>query len=89
MKTTFQQIKQSKKITGVCEVCKKKKSKTITASQTVNPFNKNPDGTPKSYSEVVKSVAEDLENEVRGALNDFICFTCFDNLPWPRKWPIK
>ncbi len=62
MKITFDLIKRTKKITGICGVCGKKMSKTIISEQTVNPFNKNKEGIPKTYHEVEISVSEKLDD---------------------------
>ncbi len=74
---TFQEIKNKKTLTGLCKVCKKKRTRTIDEKQTINPFNKNQDGTIKNYFEVNKSVEENLEKRVkRFQEEEFICRKC-------------
>lgn len=54
MRITFEEVKAYGKRTIVVDGKKKRQQKTFT--QTVNPFNKNEDGTIKSYSEVQAAV---------------------------------
>lgn len=84
---TFETIKRTKKISGICGVCNKRKIRTIKAEQTVNPYNKNEDGTPKNYHQVEKAVCEQLVKNINEIEKNFICATCFNNLPYPRRWP--
>jgi len=73
----FEQIKRKKTLSGVCKVCGKKRTRTITEEQTINPFNKNSDGTIKSFHEVSKSVVDELEKRVsRFTAEGFICRNC-------------
>jgi hypothetical protein len=72
----FQQIKTKQGIKGICVQCGKKKSRIITETQTINPFNKNQDGTVKNYHEVAKSVETNLAEKVRKYTENFICSSC-------------
>jgi hypothetical protein len=73
----FQEIKQKKTLQGLCRVCNRKRTRTITEEQTVNPFNKNEDGTIKSYFEVVQSVRETLEKRIKRFQDEgFVCRKC-------------
>lgn len=47
--------------TAECPTCGKKTRRSYTFTQTVNPFNKNDDGEPKTYHEVEQSVRADAE----------------------------
>lgn len=48
----FEKISTSRKKTWKDPVTGKRRSKTMTFWQTQNPFNKNADGTPKSYDQI-------------------------------------
>lgn len=73
----FDEIKLKKTLNGTCKECSKKRTRTIDESQTVNPFNKNTDGTIKTRFEVGQSVKEELEKRVsRFLLEGFICRSC-------------
>lgn len=39
-----------------CTTCGKRGQKSQTFTQTINPFNKLPDGTPKTYSVIVEEL---------------------------------
>jgi hypothetical protein len=60
----YQEVKYTKTKTESCSICGKKCTRTISASETINPFNKNPDGTVKSPKEVGQSVSEKLKREL-------------------------
>lgn len=56
MKVYFQEVKYHEKKSGKCSVC----GKTCTISkkfyQTLNPFNKNADGTIKTHGDIYKEL---------------------------------
>jgi hypothetical protein len=60
--TRFREIKLSTKRTFKCTVCGKRGQKSYTAYRTVNPFNRNEDGTVKSPQQILAEV----QAEVRG-----------------------
>ncbi len=73
MRTTtfrFEEIPCSKKIKPKCKECGDVVTRTITHTLTVNPFNKNPDGTVCSPSEVFEQACEYVEQDVRKAMSD-------------------
>jgi hypothetical protein len=41
---------------GVCPVCGKKGARQSTIQHTVSPFNRNPDGSVRTYAEVAECV---------------------------------
>ena len=74
---TYQEISLKKTITGTCLKCGRENRKvTIVSSQTVNPWNKNPDGSIKTYEEVYKSVLTNLPLLVKRWEEKFICKSC-------------
>ena len=73
----FDEIKQKRTINGLCTSCLKKRTRTITEEQTINPFNKNTDGTVKTRHEVVVSVQIGLEKRIDRFLTEgFLCRKC-------------
>lgn len=48
----FEEVRRTAKKRVPCEGCGKKLNRQTTFSQTINPFNKNADGDPKSYREI-------------------------------------
>jgi hypothetical protein len=48
----FQEIKHPEKRTFTCSVCGKRATVSRTFSQTINPFNKLPDGTVKTENTI-------------------------------------
>ncbi len=77
MIVNFQEIKSKKVLNGICKICKKKRTRTISEEQTVNPFNKNEDGTIKNYYEVNTSVKEELNKRIEKFQEEgFVCKNC-------------
>ena len=59
---------------GKCPNCGKRRQRSKRFEQTVNPWNKNPDGTVRTRAEVVEAVRA----EAAAWKPDFTCFTCCD-----------
>lgn len=77
----FKGYKCSQKVIFSCSVCKKKnRSKTISNEHTVNPFNKNEDGSIKTYDQVKASSTVKTEKEVREFKQFPVCETCWVNM---------
>lgn len=55
-KYTFQVVRQSRTLSGPCPACGGTTSRTKTFEHTINPFNRNPDGTMRTYEEVRENV---------------------------------
>lgn len=79
---TFERVIERQKIKGICEKCHKKCSRTLVSEMTVNPFNKNIDGTVRNRKEVYDAVIEKLEEMVEVLSKKFICSSCKSNLVW-------
>lgn len=61
----FREIKMKKTVSGKCTVCGKPMKKTVSCSQTVNPWNKDPEtGLPRTEQQVCEAVKEELSCEV-------------------------
>jgi hypothetical protein len=61
MQTTtyrFQPYKHQARAIGKCPACGKASTRTRTFEETHNPFNKNPDGTVKTPSDIMTSLRE-------------------------------
>jgi hypothetical protein len=55
---TFEEVSALAIRKGVCGVCGKRGRRQRTFTMTVNPWNKNPDGSVRSRSEVVEANRE-------------------------------
>ena len=74
---TFEEIKRKQTIKLQCAKCKKVFKRVISKSATVNPFNKNADGQPKTSHEVSIQVSEEVQAELRKKLTEpFFCSKC-------------
>jgi hypothetical protein len=58
---TFQEVRRTKTVKLKCG-CGKRFQRKVAATQTVNPFNKNAAGLPKTYREIWKELAVRLED---------------------------
>lgn len=84
--TTYDQIIERDIVKGICLKCGKTRTRTLVESMTENPFNKNPDGSVRSRSEIIQAVRDNLYKSTEKLKNKFICATCFKNLPYGEKW---
>ncbi len=71
----FEEIVRKRVVSQSCAAgCGRRVRRTVTARQTINPFNLVADGSrPKDRSEVVASVMADLDAKCSGAL---VCSAC-------------
>lgn len=65
----FEPVQLKEKVRVICDVCKKGMYRTIIARQTVNPFNKNEDGSIKTRMEVYDSVKSELRLKLNNLSN--------------------
>ena len=75
----FNEIKDSLKVSGICEKCGKRRTRTISDSQTVNPFNKNKNGFPKTSFEIREELRKSILEKAEKLKKHFICATCEEN----------
>lgn len=87
MRYTFDEIKDKLKVSGICGVCKKKRTRTVSDSQTLNPYNKNKNGLPKNAVEIRGELRATILKRINKLKKHFICATCWSELPYPRQWP--
>lgn len=66
MKVTFQEVTQRSTRRAKCARCGKARTRTYVVTHTINPWNKNEDGTVRSREQVAKCVAAELAEELRG-----------------------
>lgn len=59
--TTYDRVKATAKREVTCPGCHGKRTIQRTFYQTVNPFNKNEDGTIKTYRQVWRSVTDEAK----------------------------
>lgn len=69
---TFPPISLTAKRTGKCPVCGKRVTRSRTITHTVNPWNKNPDGTVRTHTEV----GEAVRDEANAWVPDFTHTAC-------------
>jgi len=58
----FEPVKTSRQKSGKCPVCGKRVVRRKTFEHTVNPFNKNKDGSVRTFEEVLNRVNEEADN---------------------------
>lgn len=73
--TRFEQVKYPASKKGQCSKCKKSRTRSKTFIHTVNPFNKNKAGVPKSYAEVREDVKKEAE---KWKAEPLVCAGCED-----------
>ncbi len=73
---TFREIKLTRKISGKCSKCSKRRTITISEYQTINQWNINKDGFPKTEREIVAEINQYLLVLEDGLKRNFICRTC-------------
>jgi hypothetical protein len=81
---TFNEIKWTGKKRVSCGNCGTKVSRRRTFMQTVNPFNKHDDGTPKSPREVSEAVQAELQ-EWKEKQTGELCSPCYKAKWFPQE----
>lgn len=71
-RVVFEQVSKTARATGRCAVCGKSVTRSKKLWQTVNPFNKLPDGTVKSAADIRR----ELDVEARRWQPDFRHAAC-------------
>lgn len=57
----FESVKRTRVKKVACTVCGKKMRRQLTVDQTINPFNKNSDGEPKTRGEIWEELGAQLD----------------------------
>lgn len=74
---TFQGYKGSATYKTICGSCNKVATRKVTVEHTVNPFNKNEDGSIKTALEVMRSAQAEAEVQAKAKDCDMVtCKTC-------------
>jgi hypothetical protein len=60
---TFQEIRRTKTVRFKC-ACGKRFQRKVAETQTINPFNRNADGTQKTYPEIWISLGVKLQDRM-------------------------
>jgi hypothetical protein len=87
----FQEVTRKKTLKVKCRCCNKKRSRTLSTTHTVNPYNTNEDGSVKSYGEVCQDAQAALDELVtKWSAPEFtiLCDPCkkkLSRLQWTEK----
>lgn len=65
MRVTFDEISRADTIHAKCDRCGGKAQRTIRVTHTVNPYNRNADGVPRTPEEVLAQVKDVLAFKVK------------------------
>jgi hypothetical protein len=76
--TYFDEIKYYAKKYGTCQVCKEKAIRQKMFSQTLNPFNKNSDGTIKSKNDIYRELQVEADQFKKEPVRHLKCEKQFD-----------
>ena len=83
IRQTFQSVRRSRKVRFTCVNCgATNRSRTITVEHTVNPFNKNENGTVRTPAQVAENVTRQLARDVLKFSAEPWCARCENDLPW-------
>lgn len=73
----FQEVTRSDRVSVKCAGCGKDRVRTVTVTHTINPYNRNDDGSVRSPQEVADRVRAELAGRVKEtAASTIICKTC-------------
>lgn len=78
-RTVFEKIEIKREVPVPCIHCKRTSKKMIKAYQTLNPFNRKPDGTPKNRSDIYAELKVELDE--RSSKLTRVCRKCEDKAP--------
>lgn len=80
MKYNFQEIKLKETVSLKCCKCGKRMSKVVSDYQTVNPFNKKPNGEMKTSTEIYAELWQSINGEIdKLKSNPIACKACKEN----------
>ncbi len=73
----FQEVSRQQRVIVKCVGCGKNRTRTVTVTHTVNPFNRNEAGEVRSAQEILDRVREELAGQVKKTAGQtIICRTC-------------
>lgn len=76
----FEVVKRGEVVGYTCTRCLKARTKTVKTEHTINPFNKNAAGIPKSREEVLACVRDAKQKSVAEVKAGVICNKCKDEV---------
>ena len=56
----YEQVSRQSRKVGKCSICQKRTERSKTFTHTINPFNKNKEGSVKTYGQVRADVIEEM-----------------------------
>jgi hypothetical protein len=66
-----------------CKICLiAKRQRTIVVEHTINPFNRNTDGSAKNREQISKDVDAELATKVMAHRSHFICIGCENKMDY-------
>ncbi len=78
---TFRGYRGSTSYTFTCPCCgRSNRKRTFTTEHTVNPYNRNADGTPKQATQVQREAYADAKRMRDDFATEPLCKSCEDNL---------
>lgn len=81
----FQPVTRKQTVAYTCTRCGKKRSKVVKTEHTINPFNINAAGVPKSREEVLESVRLEQARKIAEIQAGEKCNKCKDEIVAERK----
>lgn len=86
----FQGYKGRARMVFTCEHCgKPNRTRTFVAEHTVNPFNKNPDGSVKQASQVMREASAEAKRQRDEFAVEPWCATCEDGLSYDERKALR
>lgn len=73
MRVVFEVVSLSQRKTGKCAICGKPAVRSIKVEYTINPYNRNADGMPKTREEVRADVRAELDRRLAEPLKHAKC----------------
>lgn len=82
MRIKFEEVSSRVVERGKCVVCGKNVRRVISATHTVNPYNRRADGEPKTRQEVLADVQAEVREKSKGPVYHDKCWPQYrDSLP--------
>ena len=76
----FQPVTRKQSVAYTCKRCLKKRTRIVKTEHTINPFNRNAEGLPKSREEVLECVRAEQAKKVAEIVAGDICNKCKDEI---------
>jgi len=76
MRITFDVVRLAMQVGYKCKGCGKPRTKAVRVEHTVNPFNRNADGIPKSREEVYRDVKQVFNERCIAVKAGVLCSKC-------------